>query len=154
MATQPGLYQTPATPPPNWVSRNWKWFVPAGLITLFLLLAAFVGSIFLIVETSFQHSECYVQALARARANQQVVEKIGQPFTAGWLATGNINISGPSGKADIAIPIRGPKRRGTIYVVATKRAGEWTFQTLRVEIQGDPQRIELLKTEPIVPTEN
>jgi len=152
MATQPGLYQSAL--PPNWLSRNWKWVVPVGLVTLLLLLAAFVGSIFLIVETSFQHSECYVQALTRARANEQVAEKIGRPLTAGWLASGNVNVSGPSGNADIAIPISGPRGKGTIYVVAKKSAGEWSFQTLQVEIQGDPQRIDLLKTEATAPTEN
>ena len=63
---------------PTWVTRNWKWAIPLGVLVLFVLLVAFVGGIFLLVETSFQHSEFYTQALARARADPEVAAKIGQ----------------------------------------------------------------------------
>ncbi len=64
--------------------------------------------------------------------------------------SGNINVSGPSGQADLSIPISGPDGKATIYAVATKSAGQWTFSTLVVEINGTMQRIDLLeqKTEP------
>jgi Cytochrome oxidase complex assembly protein 1 len=147
MVTPTGLYQTPVAAPPNWFNRNWKWALPVGVLLLLLLLLAFVGTIFLIVETSFQHSDPYIHGLARARANPRVMEKIGQPLAPGWLVSGNINISGPSGNADISIPVSGPKGKGTIYVVAKKSAGEWTFQTLQVEVEGQPERIDLLTGE-------
>lgn len=153
MATQPGLYQTPSAPP-NWLSRNWKWLVPVATLSLILFVAAFVTGILLIVETSFQHSDCYVQALARARADSQVVDKIGQPIVAGWLSSGNINISGPSGHADIAIPISGPKGKGTLYLVAKKSAGQWNFDRLEVEVEGETARIGLLKAEAPAASEN
>jgi hypothetical protein len=143
MATPPALYQTPAASP-NWMSRNWKWLVPVAILGFIVLAAAFVTGILLIVETSFRHSDCYTQALARSSANPQVLEKIGQPIVAGWFVSGNINISGPSGNADISIPISGPKGKGTIFVVAKKSAGEWSFETLQVGIEGQTQRIDLL----------
>ena len=129
----------------TWLGRNWKWLLPAGILLLLLLLAIFVGGILFIVETSFRHSDCYVQALVRARADPQVVEKLGQPIEAGWTAAGSINISGSSGNADISIPISGPKGKGTLYVVAKKSAGRWEFQTLQVEINGEQERINLLR---------
>jgi len=129
----------------TWLGRNWKWLLPAGILLLLLLLAIFVGGILFIVETSFRHSDCYVQALVRARADPQVVEKLGQPIEAGWTASGSINISGSSGNADISIPISGPKGKGTLYVVAKKSAGRWEFQTLQVEINGEQERINLLR---------
>jgi len=153
MATQPGIYQPPATPP-NWLSRNWKWLIPVLILGFLLLVAAFVTGILLIVETSFRHSDCYTQALVRTEANPQVLEKIGQPIVAGWWVSGNINISGPSGNADISIPVSGPKGKGTIYVVAKKSAGEWTFETLQVEIEGQTERINLLKPDAAPPSEN
>ncbi|HYM79576.1 MAG TPA: cytochrome c oxidase assembly factor Coa1 family protein [Candidatus Dormibacteraeota bacterium] len=146
MVTPPGLYQTPAKPRPDWLTRNWKWVVPVGLVGGLLIVGGFVGGIFLIVESSFRQSGCYTQALVKARANAEVQEKIGQPLTPGWLAGGSINISGSSGDADISIPISGPKGKGTLYVVAKKSAGEWTFQRLEVEIEGAERRIDLLKT--------
>jgi hypothetical protein len=146
METQPGIYQTPA-PPPNWISRSWKWLIPVAVVGFILLAVGFVSGILLIVETSFRHSDCYTQALARASADPHVLEKMGQPIVAGWLISGNINISGPSGNADISIPLSGPKGKGTIYVVAKKSAGDWSFETLQVEIEGQTQRIDLLKPE-------
>jgi hypothetical protein len=103
------------------------------------------------VESTIQHSGFYPQALERAQANPQVANKIGQPLKAGWFASGNINISGSSGDADIAIPISGPNGKGTIYVVAKKSAGLWTFRTLQVEVPGESQRIDLLQPEKDIP---
>jgi len=154
MTTPPSLTPSFSSPPPNWFARNWKWALALGLLGGILLLAAFVGSILLIVETSFQHSGFYSEALARARANPQVTEKIGLPLQAGWLASGSMNTSGPSGSADVSIPISGPKGKGTIYVVAKKSAGEWKFRTLQVEIEGETSRIDLLKPEEIIPKDN
>lgn len=121
--------------------------MPLGIIALLLLLSAFVGAILLAVESTIHHSGFYPQALERAQANPQVANKIGQPLKAGWFVSGNINISGSSGDADIAIP----NGKGTIYVVAKKSAGFWTFRTLQVEVQGESQRIDLLQPEKDIP---
>ena len=133
-------------PNSTWLARNWKWLLPAAILLLFLLFASFVGGILFIVESSFRHSDSYVQALARARANPQVVEKLGQPIEAGWTASGSINVSGSTGDADISVPISGPKGKGTLYVVAKKSAGRWEFQTLQFEFEGERDRIDLLRT--------
>lgn len=143
-----------SSPPPNWLARNWKWAVGLGVLGAVLLLALFVGGILLVVETSFQHSGFYTEALARARANPQVIEKLGQPLQAGWLASGSVNTTGPSGSADVSIPISGPKGKGTIYVVAKKSVGEWKFETLQVDISGEESRIDLLKVEENTHTDN
>lgn len=145
--TAPGAGRTP------WFTRNWKWAVPVGGLGVIVLLAAFIGGIFLLVETSFKNSDAYTEALARAQDNSQVAEKIGRPMTAGWLVTGNINVSGSSGHADLSIPISGSRRKGTIYAVATKSAGRWAFQTLQVEVEGEPERIDLLQSEKREPVE-
>jgi cytochrome oxidase complex assembly protein 1 len=130
---------------PNWFTRNWKWAVPFGVLAMLLLAVAFVGGILFLVESSFQHSEFYAQALQRARANQQVAQKIGKPLQAGWLASGKLNASGSSGDADISIPVSGPRGKGTLYVVAKKSAGVWTLVTLQVEVTGEAGRIDLLQ---------
>lgn len=143
MAAPSSLGQS--APSSTWFARNWKWLLPVGILLSLLLFASFVGGILLVVESSFQHSDSYVQALARARADPQVVEKIGQPIEPGWMASGSIDVSGSSGDADISIPIRGPKGKGTLYVVAKKRAGRWEFETLQVEVTGHAGRIDLLR---------
>ncbi len=145
MATLSNLGQS-APGASTWFARNWKWLLPVGVLLCLLLFASFVGGILFIVESSFQHTEFYVQALARARTDPQVVEKIGQPIQAGWLASGSVKTSGSSGDADIEIPISGPKGKGTLYVVAKKSAGRWEFETLQVEVTGEAGRIDLLRS--------
>ena len=126
MATPPMNMPPPRT---SWWSRNWKWFVPAGCLTIILLLVAFIGGIVMIVFGSMKQAEVYKQAVARAQSDPVV---------------GNINVNGPSGQARIAIPVHGPKAKGTIYVEATKSAGKWNYSLMQVAVEGEDTRIDLL----------
>ena len=85
----------------------------------------------------------YQDAFAIASKNPKVQEVLGNPIKEGWYLTGQIHVSGPSGRADIAFPISGPKGEATVYAVATKSAGIWTFSVLAVDY-GGPNRINLL----------
>jgi len=49
--------------------------------------------------------------------------------------SGNTNINGASGEANLSIPISGPKGKGTIYVAAKKSLGRWNYSGLTVEIE-------------------
>jgi hypothetical protein len=148
MESSMGGARTPALPCKNWFERNWKWFVPTGCLTIIVLFLAFIAGVLSIVELSLKSSGAYIQALAAAQANPQVANKIGRPLKAAWFVSGDINTNGDSGDADISIPISGPKGRGTIYAVAKKIAGNWQFETLQVELDGQPDRIDLLTTPP------
>lgn len=144
---------SPDTPPVNvpprsthWWGRNWKWFVPTGCLGMLLLVAAFVFVIVSIVFGAMKSSDAYKDALAKAKADPRVVKALGSPIKDGFFAGGNINVSGTSGQADMNIPISGPKGKGTIYFVATKFAGKWTFSKLNVEIRNTGERIDLDET--------
>ncbi len=52
-------------------------------------------------------------------------------------------MDGASGQADIAIPISGPKGKATIYAVATKSGGKWTYSKLTVQVVGGGDEIDL-----------
>jgi len=114
-------------------------------LTIIVLLLAFVAGVLSIVEVSFKSSGAYTQALALAQANSQVSDKIGRPLKPGWFALGSISINGDSGDADISIPISGPNGKGRIYAVAKKIAGIWRYETLEIEVDGQPDRIDLLQ---------
>jgi hypothetical protein len=139
----------PSTPPPlqarsSWWSRNWKWFVPTGCLTFIVLGLAFFALIFFAVFASMKSSDAYKQAVAQAKSHPAVIEALGEPIKEGWFMTGKTNVQGTSGEADIGIPISGPKGKGTIYAVAAKSAGRWNYTTLEVEVNGRPDRIDLL----------
>jgi Cytochrome oxidase complex assembly protein 1 len=134
--------QTP--PAPGWWSRNWKWFVPTGCcLTPLVLGGAFVAFIVLVVFGAMKQSDAYKMAVARASADSRVVAALGSPISEGWWLSGNTNVNGASGDADLSIPISGPKGKGTIYAVATKSAGEWTYSKLVVKIDSSGETIDL-----------
>ncbi|MEY2541593.1 MAG: hypothetical protein QOI22_1195 [Verrucomicrobiota bacterium] len=145
----------PTTPPPpsssqprgNWWTRNWKWFVPTGCLTLVALFAAFTISIFVIVFGAMKSTEVYKDALTRAKTNAAVIDAIGSPIKDGFFVSGNTNVNGAAGESNLSIPISGPKGKGTIYLKAEKSLGRWKYLDLVVEIQKTGERIDLVKTE-------
>ncbi|HYX68348.1 MAG TPA: cytochrome c oxidase assembly factor 1 family protein [Terriglobales bacterium] len=130
--------------PEGWFARHWKAVVGVGCLGVVILGGALMAGIFFLVMGGIRSSDVYQQALAKANANPEVVVRLGQPIKPGWMVSGSINVSGPTGDADLAIPVSGPKGKGTIYAVAKKSAGEWTFSRLEVEVEGQPGRIDLM----------
>jgi cytochrome oxidase complex assembly protein 1 len=126
-----------SSPPRSWWQRNWKWVVP--VLALF-----FAGSIVLFVLTLLRRTDVFQEAVARAEANPQVRTELGEPIHEGWWISGHVRTTGSSGNAALAIPLKGSKRDGTVYAVAHKSAGRWTYDTLEVAVEGRPGRIALL----------
>ena len=147
MATPP----YPVHPEPikkSWLERNPLWKIPLGCLTLFLLLAAFGVILMTVITSSFRHSDVYKQAIAQATANPRVHERIGEPIKPDWLISGELNVSGSSGKANLIIPISGPRGRGRIHAVAQKSGGVWLFTYLQVELANQSASINLLSIQP------
>ncbi len=129
----------------NWWGRNWKWCVPVGCLGSLASCAGVFALILCSVFGMMKSSGAYKDALSKAKAHPSVQKAIGTPIEEGTFVSGNINISGPSGQADLSIPISGPDGKATVYVVAEKTAGQWAFSTLVVEIEETKQRIDLLE---------
>ena len=135
--------QPPATPE-SWWSRNWKWFVPTGCcLTPLVLGGAFAAFLVLVVFGAMKQTDVYQTALARAKADQRVTSALGTPIKEGWFLSGSTKVTGSSGEADLTIPISGPNGKGTIYAVATKFAGDWTYSKLMVKIDSSGETIDL-----------
>jgi hypothetical protein len=99
----------------------------------------------LIVFSAVKSTDVYKDAFARAKAHPAVIEALGSPITEGFLVSGNTNVNGASGEANLSIPIAGAKGNGTIYVAARKSLGRWNYSGLVVEIAKTHQRIDLLQ---------
>ena len=132
----------------RWLERNPLWKIPLGCFTLFVLIAAFAVILMTVVTSSFRHSDVYKQAIAQAAANPQVRERIGEPIKPDWLISGELNVSGSSGQANLVIPISGPRGRGSIHAVAQKSGGIWRFTYLQVDVANHSASIDLLLAEP------
>jgi len=120
--------------------------VPLGCFTVALMFLIFAGSIVVIVFSAMKSTDVYKEALARAKGDPAVIEALGSPIKDGFLVSGNSNVNGASGESNLAIPISGPKGKGTIYVSATKSLGRWIYSGLVVEVSGTHDRIDLLQT--------
>jgi hypothetical protein len=57
-----------------------------------------------------------------------VIEAIGSPISQTGIVSGNTNVNGPNGEANLSIPLSGPKGKATLYVEARKSA-DLDFQT-------------------------
>jgi hypothetical protein len=132
----------------SWLERNALWKIPLGCLTLFALLAVFVIILMTVITSSFRHSDVYQQAIAQATANTQVREHIGEPIKPDWLISGELNVTGSSGKANLIIPISGPRGRGSIHAVAQKSGGVWRFTYLQVELANQSSSVDLLSIQP------
>jgi hypothetical protein len=118
--------------------------VPVGCLGSLVLIALFVTGVVAIVFGFLRSSWAYSEGVNLARHDKKVIEMLGEPIEAGWMASGSIRVSGPAGDAHLAISLSGPKRSGTLYVVAHKVAGQWQFDHAEVEIDGQAERIDLL----------
>lgn len=147
MGTVPPI---PASPRSGWWKRHWKWAVP---VLCTLALTIFAGVIVLVISTVFdmvRSSGPYAEGLQRAQANPAAVAALGTPMRAGWFTQGNLEVNGPSGEANLQIPLSGPKGNGQLFVEARKSAGKWNFDTLVLQVDADGSRIDLLNEEKIL----
>jgi hypothetical protein len=101
----------------------------------------------ILVMVTMADSEASRMAFAAAQASTAVKQRLGEPIKRGLFTSGSIEVSGPSGHADIAIPISGPKGKATLYAVARKSADLWKLDILLVGFGGETERLDLLKHE-------
>jgi len=146
LAERPAAAQPPRK---GWWGRHWMWVVLVGCLAPIVLCGGCFATIFFGVFGAIKSSDVYQEALAKARASDEVQAALGQPIEAGFFVTGSIEVSGATGNADLAIPISGPNGSATVYAVANRSAGRWSFTTLEVEVQGAASRIDLMsETDP------
>lgn len=139
----------------SWWRRNARWLVP--LIIILAMAVLFVGVFALaasFVMGMMKSSGAYKEGLARAKECPAVQAALGTPIKDGFFVTGNVSTGGTSGKADLAVPISGPKGKATLCVVASKSAGQWSFSTLAVEVKGSSENISLLEEKEKEPRQN
>ncbi len=86
--------------------------------------------------TALVHSGVYSQAMTLARNDPRVQEAIGSPVETDAPRLATFEDSGASGRAHFTVLLRGPNGPGRLSVVAVKRDGAWSFETLTVRLDG------------------
>lgn len=120
------------------VQRKWAIWSVVAYVIIFSLVAA----LFFSIMTLMKGSQAYQIGYDKLIHNQEAVAILGTPVKTG-LPMGNINVSGPTGKADISFSAEGPKAKGTVYVDAAKDMGTWKINRIELQIDGRQGRIDL-----------
>lgn len=121
-------------PQGGWWSRNWKWFVPVGCLSILATCGCCIGGSVLFTVNAVKGSRAYQEALTRAKTDPDVQKALGTPIEAGWMTQFSANASGGETHTQARIPITGPKGEGAVFVKAAERGNELTFQQLDVVI--------------------
>ncbi|HVE86349.1 MAG TPA: cytochrome c oxidase assembly factor Coa1 family protein [Myxococcales bacterium] len=123
-------------PQGGWWSRNWKWFVPAGCLSLLLTCGCCIGGGFYMFTSGLARSRAYQEALARAKADPDVQAALGTPIdtTPGFGTSLNIAVQNGETITRARVPLRGPKGEGSLHVEARERGKDLTFDRLEVEV--------------------
>ncbi len=148
----PGQAPYSAAPQPPLSNKKLKWIILAVVLAFLLLIGLFVGGLLAVIFGALKSSEPYQHAVQTATHDPRVLASLGAPVKPGWLPSGSIHVSGPSGNADLALSLQGTARKGTLYVVAKKSAGRWTYQTLELRVEGEPD-LDLLQPPGAAPAE-
>jgi Cytochrome oxidase complex assembly protein 1 len=135
------LLGAPGAPP----RKNRTWVIVIAVVAGILVLVVLsVGGLLAVIFAAMRSSEPYQHAVEVIDRDPRAAAVLGAPVTTGWFFSGNIDVSGGGGNADLAIPVSGSRHKGTIEVVAKKSAGRWTYQTLELKVDGQDTPINLL----------
>jgi TPR repeat protein len=137
-----------------WKNRRWEsverfkrvqrlWAI-AGVIVLVLTIAMGVGAFFT-ASYMLKDSDAYRLGVAKVQASSEAMALLGPPLKTG-MPKGSFNTSGPTGEAQLSIPVEGEKAKGVVYLDATKDLGQWKANRIVLEIEGRPERIDLNRT--------
>ena len=130
-------------PSGSWLGRNWKWLVPVIVLACLVALAGFVLGIVTIVFQGMKSTEVYAMALQQANVSPAAVEALGAPIVEGWWVTGDLQVDGSSGNADLSFAVEGAHGAGVLRLVAGKQAGRWRLHRLELTTEGSDETIRL-----------
>lgn len=109
-----------------------------------LLFVGFFAVLFLGVFATMKSSEPYQVALKKTQESKLAQQALGTPITAGNFPSGNLSADGSVKRAELTIPVSGPKAKGRIVVRAEKSGKDWVYHRMVLVVGNDESEIDLL----------
>lgn len=130
----------------NWFKRNWKWFVPATVIFIF------VFGFFLTpnsevnltdVVYAYNDAALYEKAIEKSNSNKRVLQTIGiiQPIDKLAILEGNAVYSNDKNSVKLSLRIKGYKGNGKLDIIAKKLGAEWIYKKIIVRNKKSKEEI-------------
>lgn len=118
------------------VQRQWtKW-----ALIVYAATAVLFAGMFFAVSAMLKGSEPYKLAEIELTNSTEIQMAFGVPLATG-APSGSFQISGPDGRAHFEFGIEGPNGKGTAYVEARRRLGQWEIDRMIVDEERAGRRI-------------
>jgi len=115
-----------------------------GCAGITLLFVGFATVIFLGMLGMMRSSEPYQVAVDKAKNSKLAQQALGTPIEAGKFPSGSFSTEGTFKKAELSIPVSGPKAKGRIMVRGEKSGKDWVYHRMVLVVGDDESEIDLL----------
>lgn len=120
------------TPDGEWIQPprlSTRGRLVAGAVFAGLLVILFIIPLSAEVNKMMEDSGAFKLTMSTAQASPCVSGELGLPLESGSIS-GALTESPSDGSADLSIPVKGPKGKGTLDVQANKLKGDWRIESL------------------------
>ena len=136
----------------NWWKRNWKWLVPVGGISLFLILILFssgIGGMGIDLVQAYSDTELYENALEKVKSDKRVTELLGEiePIDELAILEGEVKYSNENKTVNSSIRVTGTKGKARMDISADLINNSWDYEKINIRIKKpveNKQTIEIL----------
>ena len=117
-----------------------------GCVLLVFVVMAFGACIFAVVMMAMRSTDACGMSLQAAQSSETMKRELGEPMKFGWIVSGSVKITNGQGRANVNVPISGPKGDATVHTVGTKQSNApWVFTEMQATIKATGQKVDLLK---------
>jgi hypothetical protein len=120
------------------IGERWWKKTSVRVVGAFIIVAVLFATLLTFaVEKMFRSSDVYKITLQKALQSPCLANRLGTPITSSGMISGSMTTSVNDGSANLSIPVRGPKGRGNLNVIADKGDGSWILHSLILTQRGE-----------------
>lgn len=134
----------------NWLTRNWKWFLPSTLFSILLvglLLSSTSKESIIDITQAYADNLLFEEAIKKANEDSKTIENIGkiEPIDKLAILEGNIVYSNNHNTVNALVRINGTKNNGKLDIFAIKKGTEWEYQKISIRTKNPYNEIVILE---------
>lgn len=130
----------------NWLTRNWKWFLPSTLFSILLIVLLFTSTSkenIIDITQAYADNLLFEEAIKKVNEDSKTIENIGkiEPIDKLAILEGNIVYSNNHNTVNASIRINGTKKKGKLDIFATRKGAEWEYQKISIRTKNPNKEI-------------
>ncbi|NMH29346.1 cytochrome c oxidase assembly factor Coa1 family protein [Flavobacterium silvaticum] len=131
----------------SWFRRSLIWLVPLFFLVTFVIVSGIRSSEFSDAAMAYTENDLYENALQKANANPDVLQKTGKlnPLDKMAIFEGNTKYSAHKDSVAVTVRVAGEKRKAKMDVNAHKVNGKWHYDLVQIRIKEPAETIVAIK---------